>query len=241
MTESRARLMRGFTHDVRNPLSVADMQAWMLEDGKLGELSPRQRESAQRIRRAIRSSLRLINDLLELSRAEAGQLDLRVEPTDVGCAARETAEDFRPQAAAIGLALEIHAPDGLLVRTDPARLRQVLNNLLSNALKYAPDGQVTVDAALQTAGGPKPGAWIAVRVADTGPGIPLDKRELIFHEYARLDPHGQQGAGIGLAISRRIARLLGGDLTVESEAGQGTAFTLWLPSGAMGQGAAPGG
>lgn len=230
VTESRARLIRGFSHDVRNPLGVIDAQAWILEDGQLfGALNDKQWQSVQRIRRSIRTSLGLIEDLLELARAEAGQIELNTVDTDVGQLAREAADDFQAHALGVGLALEVRAPQGLRTGTDPVRVRQVLGNLLSNAVKYAPQGHVTVDAALRQAGGPRPGEWIAVSVIDSGPGIPKDKVEQIFHEFTRLEPHAQQGLGIGLAISRRIAQLLGGDLAVESEVGRGSAFTLWLP------------
>jgi PAS domain S-box-containing protein len=227
VTESRAALMRGFSHDVRNPLSVADMNARILE---IGERSERQLESVGRIRRSISTSLRLIDDLLEVARAEAGQLEIECVNTDVGRVAREVAEDFSAPAAAAGVRLEVRAPGGLQAETDPVRLRQVLGNLLSNAVKYAPHAQVTVDAEIRHSGGPRPGDWVAVSVTDTGPGIPADQREAIFQEYTRLDPKAQQGAGIGLAISRRIARLLGGDLTVQSEVQRGATFTLWLPT-----------
>jgi PAS domain S-box-containing protein len=229
VTESRTRLMRGFSHDVKNPLGAADGHAQLLEEGILGELAGRQRESVHRIRRSIATALRLISDLLELARAEAGQLEIECVATGVAQAAREVADDFRAQAAAAGLAVEVRAPEEMRADTDPTRLRQILANLLSNAVKYAPQGQVTLDAELRQGGGPRPGAWVALCVADTGPGIPEDKREQIFQEFTRLDPEAQQGAGVGLAISRRIARLMGGDLTVESEPGRGSSFTLWLP------------
>lgn len=230
VTESRARLMRGFSHDVKNPLGVADGQAWLLEDGRaFGALNEAQVESVQRIRRSIRASLQLIEDLLELGRAEAGQLELKCTRIDVAQLAREVSEDFRAQASTAGIAIEARAAESLHADTDQVRVRQVLANLLSNAVKYAPGSQVTVDAALRSSGAPQPGAWIAVTVSDTGPGIPHDKRELIFEEFTRLEPEAQHGAGVGLAISRRIARLLGGDLTVDSELGRGSAFTLWLP------------
>lgn len=229
VTESRATLMRGFSHDVKNPLGAAMGHAQLLSEGILGELSGRQRESVERICRSIDTAIRLIHDLLDLARAEAGQIEVECVATDVSRAAREIAEDFRAQATAVGLALDVRAPDGLRADTDPTRLRQIVANLLSNAVKYAPRGQVTVDAEIRPAGGPGPGGWVALRVTDTGPGIPEDKREQIFQEFTRLDPEAQQGAGVGLAISRRIARLLGGDLTVESEVGRGSTFTLWLP------------
>jgi signal transduction histidine kinase len=230
VTESRTRLMRGFSHDVKNPLGAADAYAQLLEEGILGELSDRQRDSICHMRRSIHTSLRLINDLLELARAEAGQLEIECVETDVTQAAREVAAEFRAQADAAGLVIDVCGPEGLHAETDPQRVRQILANLLSNTVKYAPNGRATVTAAIRDDGeSPWSGPWIRLSVSDTGPGIPADKREEIFQEFARLDPQEQQGAGVGLAISRRIARLLGGDLTVESEVGRGSTFTLWLP------------
>ena len=227
VTESRAALIRGFSHDVRNPLGVADMNAQILE---IEELSEEQRESVGVIRRSIRASLDLIDDLLDVARAEAGQLEIERVHTDVGQVAREVAKDFSAPAAAAGLSLDVRAPEGLPAETDPVRVRQVLANLLSNAVKYAPRAQVTGNAEVRHSGGPRPGDWVGVSVADSGPGIPPDKQEAVFQEYTRLDPKAQKGAGIGLAISRRIARLLGGDLTLESGTQRGATFTLWLPS-----------
>lgn len=230
VSESRTRLMRGFSHDVKNPLGAADGHAELLEEGMLGELSGKQKDSVHRIRRSIRSALRLIDDLLELARAEAGQIDVECVETDVLEAAREVADDFRAQAAAAGVSIEVRGPDEPHAETDPTRLRQILANLLSNAVKYAPNARTTVTAeVLRNGEGPRPGTWIAVRVSDTGPGIPEDKRELIFQEFTRIDPAAQSGAGVGLAISRRIAQVMGGDLTLESEVGRGSTFTLWLP------------
>ena len=238
VTESRTRLMRGFSHDVKNPLGAADGFAALLEEGIGGALSEGQLKSVQRIRRSISTSLRLIHDLLELARAEAGQIDIECVTTDVGAAAREVADDFQAQAAGAGLELKCHAGAKVLAQTDPTRVRQILANLLSNAVKYSPNGTVTIGAGTRDAGGPRPGSWVTASVADTGPGIPEDKRERIFQEFTRLDPSAQPGAGVGLAISRRIAQLLGGDLTVESEVGRGSTFTLWLPP-ASSAGASP--
>jgi PAS domain S-box-containing protein len=228
VTESRTRLMRGFTHDVKNPLGAADGYAQLLQDGILGELSPKQADSIGRIRRSIHASLNLIQDLLELAKAEAGQLELERVRVDAAAIVCEAADDFRAQAGAAGLTLEVHAREPLPAVTDPTRVRQILSNLLSNAVKYTPEGRITVEAAPPTGDSGK----IAIRVIDTGPGIPEEKRELIFQEFTRLEPAAQQGAGVGLAISRRIARLLGGDITVESAPGGGSAFTFWLPRGA---------
>lgn len=166
----------------------------------MGDLSAKQVESVQRIRRSIQRSLHLIHELLELARAERGEIELRVLPASASELAREAAEDFRAQASAAGLGLEVRVPEGLPAETDPERVRQILSNLLSNAVKYTPEGRITVGADVRNDG--------------SGP----------------LDPEAQHGAGVGLAISRRIARLLGGDITVESDVGHGSTFTLWLPA-----------
>ncbi|MGH7638753.1 MAG: PAS domain-containing sensor histidine kinase, partial [Gemmatimonadaceae bacterium] len=230
VTESRTRLMRGFSHDVKNPLGAADGYAQLLEDGIYGELPAKQVDSVKRIRRSIQRSLHLIHDLMELARAESGQIELERVPCNVAGLVRESAEDFRAQATAAGLTLEIRTADPLDTQIDPPRGRQILSNLLSNAVKYTNAGGITVNADHGGDGAPRPGSWIAIRVTDTGPGIPPEKQEMIFQEFTRLDPDAQQGAGVGLAISRRIARLLGGDITVESRVGRGSTFTLWLPT-----------
>lgn len=224
VTESRTRLMRGFSHDLKNPLGAADGFAALLEDGVLGELTDKQRESVHRIRRSIQASLRLIQELLELARAEAGEIDVDCVQVNVSTIACEAADDVRAQATTKHLSLDLQVPDGLQANTDSARVRQVLSNLLSNAVKYTDQGGVTVAAKAD-----RERRRIAVIVTDTGPGIPLDKQETIFQEFTRLDPDAKPGAGIGLAISRRIARLLSGDITVTSEPGRGSTFTLWLP------------
>ena len=230
VTESRARLMRGFSHDVKNPLGAADGYAQLLEDGIYGELPDTQRDSVKRIRRSIQRSLHLIHELLELARAESGQIELERIPCNVAGLVRESAEDFRAQAVAAGLALEVNTMDRIDAHIDPARVRQILSNLLSNAVKYTRSGSVSVKADRRNDGGPRAGEWIAISVTDTGPGIPPEKQQMIFQEFTRLDPGAQQGAGVGLAISRRIARLLGGDITVESLVDHGSTFIFWLPA-----------
>lgn len=234
ITQSRARLMRGFSHDVKNPLGAADGYAHLLEDGVLGDLTARQTESVGRIRRSIRAALNLIEDLLELARAEAGQIALRRGPTDVREAVREMAEEYRAQANAKGLDMEVRLPaDFPVIDSDADRVRQVLGNLISNAVKYTREGQVTVQVDSRTAPG-SDAPCIAVDVEDTGPGIASEKQHLLFQEFVRLDPEADGGAGIGLAISRGIALALGGDITIDSRAGQGSTFTLWLPLNPLG-------
>ncbi|MFL5607787.1 MAG: sensor histidine kinase [Gemmatimonadaceae bacterium] len=223
VTESKTRLMRGFTHDVKNPIGAADGYMQLLEDGVMDPLTARQAASVARARRSVAQALRLIEDLLELARAESGELDVRHEPVNLGDLARDTTEEFRAQAEQKGLAIAVDdANDGVVVDSDPARVRQVLSNLVSNAVKYTDRGAVTVRVRADGQRG-------AIEVADTGAGIPADRQRLVFQEFVRLDPHAAPGAGVGLAISQRIVHALGGEITLQSEAGRGSSFVLWLP------------
>lgn len=229
VTRSRERLMRGFSHDLKNPLGAADGHAQLLEAGYAGEISEEQRDSIVQIRRSIRAALGLIEDLLQLAKAESGQIEVQRKPVDVREAVRDVADTFRAQCEAKGLTMHVDLPREFpTIETDAARVRQVLGNLVSNAIKYTPAGNVEITMGLND----NPASsvrCVAVNVSDTGPGIPEEKRHLVFQEFVRLQPETTAGAGIGLTISRRIARALGGDITFRSEAGHGTTFTLWLP------------
>ncbi len=232
--ESRARLIRGFSHDLKNPLGAADGYLQLLEEGIQGQLAPKQRESIGHVRRALHAALALIADLVELARAEAGQLEVQLHAVDARDVAREMAGEYRAQAEAAGLALEEDIPQTFpLFRSDDRRVRQVLGNLLSNAVKYTPTGgRIGVRLGIrQGAGTPRPGDWVAIDVWDTGRGVPADRSDRIFQEFTRQEPGRTPGAGLGLAISRRVARAIGGELTFVSEPGNGSTFTLWLPLG----------
>lgn len=233
VVEARARFVRGITHDLKNPLGAADGYAQLLEAGARGEITPGQRQWVERLRRSIHQALAIIDDVLLLSRAETGRLEAEIVPVDLPALTRDAVEDHRASArsADIDLRLEPLPPDLQSVPTDPRRVRQILGNLLSNAIKYTPAGG-SVRVAVTTGPGPfqlgsVPTAAVAVR--DTGPGIPLDAQEHIFEEFTRVDTGGTRGAGLGLAISQRLARLLGGVITVDSALGRGSTFTLWLP------------
>jgi len=233
LLSTRSRLVRGISHDLKNPLGAADGYTALLEDGLRGELNPEQKEFIGRIRRLHRSMLDIIQNLLDAARLETGELSVDVSETDVTRILRETAEDYQARAEIARLELHVTLPDEpLVIRTDPVRVREIVGNLLTNAINYTPAGSVHLRAERrQRAPSLRGGPWLAIEVQDTGPGIPEDERERVFEEFRRLEGSGTGGSGIGLSISRRIARMLKGDVTIDSAPGRGSVFTLWLPAG----------
>jgi signal transduction histidine kinase len=230
LTAEKTRLLRGFTHDVKNPIGAADGYLQLLAEGMMGPLNEKQRVSIDRAHRSLTTALNLIGDLLEISRAEAESLILAREPTNVCELAVDAVEEWRAQAEAKRLHIGVEcAGDVPIIISDPARVRQVIGNLISNAVKYTVAGSVAVRVEVR---GTDAASVIAVAVTDTGPGIPPDRQQLLFREFVRLDPTAAPGVGIGLAISQRIAAALGGSIAVDSAVGRGTTFTLSLPAGA---------
>ncbi len=227
MIANKSRLIRGFSHDIKNPLGAADGYAQLLLDGLMGELTPKQEESMGRIRAGIATALGLINDVVEFSRAETGQIEVRPSPFIADALVREVVEEHRAEASRAGATIQTGELGGGRIICDAIRIRQILGNLLSNAIKYGgTDGPITVDARREN-GEP---SRILFSVSDSGPGIPLEKQHLLFEEFQRLHTGKKEGSGLGLAISRRIARVLGGDIIVDSDAGRGSTFTLWIPA-----------
>ena len=230
---SRSRLIRGFSHDVKNPIGAADGYAALLAEGVYGPMSAAQLESVEHIRRSIHSALSLIGDLHELASAETGHLAVKKERVNLRAILAELIDEYQAAARAGGLILEGQLDDYLAPAwTSEVRVQQIMSNLLSNAIKYTPRGSVTVETRMSYRGpAGKRGAWIRIDVTDTGPGIPADKQEFIFEEFSRIGTHEKLGAGLGLAISRLLAGALGGHITLDSEVGRGSCFTLWLPGG----------
>ena len=231
VTDSRTRLVRGFTHDVKNPLGAADGFLALLEEGVFGELTDEQLNSIKRARSSIRRALELIAGALELARADAAHVELRHEAVDMRETIKEVANEYGAQAEAKGQEMTTKvAADTPSITSDSSRIRQVVGNLLSNAIKYTPEqGHIDVRVSPSDGTTPAAGEWIVVDVSDTGPGIPPDQVQMLFQEFTRLNPEAASGAGVGLAISQRLARALGGRITVESTEGKGSTFRLWLP------------
>ena len=232
LMKSRQRLMRGFSHDVKNPLGAADGYADLLSAGIYGELADEQVETVQRIRRSIRRALDLIDDLHELARVETGAVALRKEPVDLADLVARSGDEYRGAAHAAGLPLTVDADDDLpMVQSDGARILQIVSNLISNAIKYTRSGSVKIRVRREPSRCVAAGtSSVAIDVTDTGLGIPVDKQQQIFEEFSRLTTSDRPGAGLGLAISKRLAEALGGQILVTSEVGRGSTFTLRLPT-----------
>jgi signal transduction histidine kinase len=228
--QAKERLIRGVTHDVKNPLGAADGYAELLELGLRGPLTPEQAHTVTGIRRSIHGGLSIIGDLLELARAEGGSLPINETVVSLSTLVTESVEDYRGAADALGHRLELDLPpDDVLVRTDPIRVKQMLGNLLWNAIKYTPPGgNVRVEMERIPSGDTADEA--VVRGVDSGPGIPEAYRDRIFDEFERIPGSTASGHGLGLAIARRVGQLLGGDLTLRSDGASGSTFVLSLPA-----------
>ena len=226
--------MRGLSHDIKNPLGAVASYTHLLKSGMQGELTASQQAILTRIERSVRTSMALLEDVLELSQAHAGKLAIHPQDTNLLALLEEVADDYRPNAESAGLTFETKLPSDLpSVFTDDGRVRRVVGNLLSNAVKYTPvSGTITLTAGLHTRDdGSEPGVIVVVQ--DSGPGIPAAEQERIFDEFYRIpgSERHAKGLGVGLAISRTMARLLSGDLTVTSTEGEGATFLFWLPLG----------
>ncbi|MDZ7374529.1 MAG: ATP-binding protein [candidate division KSB1 bacterium] len=221
----KSQFLSNVSHELRTPLNaiLGYTQHVLQQDRSLSEDS---RESLRRVIASGRQLLQLINDLLDLSKIEAGRLEINRQPVDLrklvlGCLAT-----IEPGAREKGLQLRLELPAGSRrVHTDPLRLQQILLNLLSNAVKFTDQGEVLLRVREDE-------RWLAIDVVDSGIGIDPAYHEVIFESFRQVDGSPTRkagGTGLGLAISRKLARLLGGDLTVESEPGKGSTFTLRIP------------
>jgi PAS domain S-box-containing protein len=226
---TKTEFLATVSHELRTPLNAIAGYVDLLTMGVRGPVNEQQREDLERIRRSQQHLLSIINDLLNFSRVEAGRISYQIESVNVGDAVDTVAAMIEPQALAKGLALSVTgcaSPPSVLA--DAQKLQQVLLNLLTNAVKFTPTGgSVAIGCARQ-------GQMVRISVKDTGPGIPRHMHEMVFEPFVQLGrslSSSHEGAGLGLAISRDLARAMGGDLTLESEEGEGATFSVSLPSG----------
>lgn len=281
---AKSEFLANVSHELRTPLNAVVGFAELIEDGVYGDLTPQQAGPVRRIATAATHLRQIVDQILDLAKIAAGRLEVHTESVALRPFVLEVAGEIESLVQEKGLALSIGVPNSLpRLRSDPLHVRQVLINLLGNAVKFTPaGGRVSVRASLVEA---RPGLppfappravsddqtwtgtwtgmrrllpgrrpsmpnampnvaspdgdaapavpWIALQVSDTGIGVRPADQARIFDEFEQVGPRtgdgADRGTGLGLSISRRLAQLLGGDLTLESAPGQGSTFTLWLP------------
>ncbi|MBN8916598.1 MAG: response regulator [Rhizobiales bacterium] len=228
--EYKSQFLANMSHELRTPLNSLLILSQDLAENRTGNLDADQVEAASIIHSSGSNLLRLINDILDLSKVEAGKMEVVHEPVKVASVAQRLERNFRRLAQERKLRLAVSVTDAPeLVFTDPGKLDQILTNLVGNALKFTMQGRVSVTFSKDEAG-----KTLKVAVADSGIGIPEDKLGAIFEAFEQVDASTRRqfgGTGLGLAITQRLARLLGGSVTVESALGQGSTFTLEIPVG----------
>jgi PAS domain S-box-containing protein len=221
---SRNRFYAAMSHEIRTPMNAILGYTDLLLAGAYGEMSEAQIQGIERTYRAGQHLLELVNDVLDLSKLEAGKLEIEVEPTSVPELIEDLFATVRPMATESGAELRLeHDACSEPIDIDPRRVRQILLNLLSNAIKFGGARPVLVRCGRTDDRG------IQVEVQDQGPGIDAEDLPRIFEEFVQLSGSAGLGTGLGLPISRRLAELLGGRLEVESKPGHGTTFRLLLP------------
>lgn len=239
-SQYKSEFLANMSHELRTPLNSLLILSKSLMDNKKGNLTPDQIEAAQIIYNSGNELLTLINDILDLSKIEAGRLDINPEKVETESLASYVKMHFHHIASQKGLEFRVMVADDVPEQfvTDRLRLEQILKNLLSNAIKFTSQGSVTFEISMAVPGhrflisSLQKGPVLAFSVKDTGIGIPKDKQELIFEAFKQADGSTSRkygGTGLGLSISKELARLLGGEIQLESEPGKGSKFTIYLP------------
>jgi signal transduction histidine kinase len=217
------------SHELRTPLNAIGGHVQLLEMGLYGPITSEQRATLARVDRAQRHLLGLINDILNLARIERGRVEFDIQTVSLGDLIADVAPMIEPQLGGKGITQEVRLREpAVLVLADADRARQIVLNLLGNAVKFTDSGGRIVVDSVEVAGVPP---MVQLRVHDTGRGIPPDQLERIFDPFVQLDHFKArvgEGAGLGLAISRELARGMGGDLWAESTVGVGSTFILAL-------------
>jgi signal transduction histidine kinase/CHASE3 domain sensor protein len=227
---AKAAFLASMSHELRTPLQAALGFSQLIRMGVYGPINEQQADALGRVERSQTHLTRLIDDILDFARLEAGHVSVNLESVSVTEVIADLMSLVEPQAAAKNIELFLLSPMGSLrVLADRQRLQQVLINLVGNAIKFTPERGIVRVSALRL------GDHVVMRVRDTGMGIPADRLDAIFEPFVQVDDgltRAQAGAGLGLAISLDLARAMGGDLTVESVVGEGSTFSIILPVGA---------
>jgi len=234
-SQYKSEFLANMSHELRTPLNSLLILAQLLSTNKKGNLSDDQVEYAQTIHSAGTDLLKLINEILDLSKVEAGKMEAQIEEVPLANMVTVLEHKFRHVAENKGLDFHIQLEENMpaVLYTDDQRLKQIINNLLSNAFKFTAEGEIRVTMRRPLSNEVNGlDAAIAISVTDTGLGIPADKQEVVFKAFQQADGSTNRrfgGTGLGLSISREFAKLLGGELQLQSEEGKGSTFTLYLP------------
>lgn len=223
---ARSRFYASMSHELRTPINAILGYSSLMLDNIYGELNESQMRGIERTNRAAKHLLELVNDILDLSKIEAGKIELQIEPVMLPNLVEDLFVTVRPLAEEAGSQISIdHTGDPLKIITDPRRLRQIILNLLSNAIKFGRAQPISVCISPMNGGG------VRIEVRDRGDGIAAEDQRKIFDEFVQLGKRkNQEGTGLGLPISQRLAQLLNGTLSVKSEPNNGSTFTLELPA-----------
>jgi signal transduction histidine kinase len=231
-SENKSQFVSSMSHELRTPLNAIIGLTEMMVTNAARFGTEKAMEPLQRVNRAGTHLLGLINQVLDLSKIEAGKLELNPQTVQLAPLIDEVVGTARQLADQNKNRLTAEAPDDLgSLTVDPMRLRQILLNLLSNACKFTKEGEVKLKARRLVDGR----GWIELAVADSGIGMTAEQQAKIFEEFTQADASTAQrfgGTGLGLAITRKLARMMGGDVTVKSEPGKGSVFTVRLPGDA---------
>jgi PAS domain S-box-containing protein len=224
---AKSEFLAAMSHELRTPLNAIGGYTDLLTMGVRGSVTKEQLDDLQRIKRSQQHLLGIINDILNFSRMEAGQITYEYSTVPLSSAIESVGHMIEPQAAAKNVKLTVQSsPPDVVAWADKSKVEQILLNLLSNAVKFTNEGTVTLDCTRHDE------QRVEITVTDTGVGIPSDQLERIFEPFVQVGPSNSlrhQGTGLGLAISRDLARAMGGDISVSSEIGKGSQFRLTLP------------
>jgi signal transduction histidine kinase/ActR/RegA family two-component response regulator len=231
-SRAKSTFLANMSHELRTPLTGIIGYSELLQREVECSGQPDLLRDLLRIHKAGNHLLAIINDILDLSKIEAGRMEVYAERMDVAMLLRDVASTARPLIEQNNNTLEVHVPDDLAVmHSDPTKIRQILLNLLSNAGKFTEHGHVTLRATREVT---TAADWMCISVTDTGIGISAEQIDRLFAEFSQADPSTTRkygGTGLGLALSRRLSRMLGGDIIVQSTSGIGSIFTVRVPTG----------
>lgn len=223
--EAQLEFLAGVAHDLRNPLDAIKLGIQVLE---IEQSAARRGRARERLDRQVERLARMVEDLLDATRIEAGQLELRPEPLDLRDVAQDMVRLYAPTSPEHQITVRV-PPERVPIRGDPLRLEQVVSNLLSNAIKFSPGGG-TIEVVVSVEG-----EHAVLSVSDRGIGIPKDEQADVFLPFRRRHPEVAPGAGLGLSVVRRIVTAHGGSIEVDSEPGRGSTFRVRLPRSSAGE------